>query len=249
MAPNWKKGAQRISEVKTLFKMEEEKSQPVPATEPEASSFRLISTLGLAGFFSGIVLVGAFLYTKPIIEANRAMALQQAIFKVLPGCTSFRTLELQDGQLVMLEEGAPEPKEGEEVRRIYVGYGPKDKLIGFAISGEEPGYQDLIIALFGYNPEEKVVIGFEVLESKETPGLGDKIMKDPGFRANFGSLAAEPSVTVVKKGEKKKDNEIEAITGATISSKAVGRLLEKSLVEWRPLIEEHWKEFKKVEEE
>ena len=229
--------------------MQEETKQIIPSPEPEPSSFRLVATLGLAGFFSGLVLVGAFLYTQPIIAANRARALQQAIFKVLPECTGFKTLELRGGQLVVLEEGAEEPKGGEEPRRIYAGYNEKGQLIGFAIPGEEPGYQDLVVALFGYNPREKVIIGFEVLESKETPGLGDKIMKDPGFRANFGSLAAEPSVTVVKKGEKKKDNEIEAITGATISSKAVGRLLEKSLVEWRPLIEEHWQEFKKVEEE
>lgn len=225
-----------------------EETKSIPTQETEPSSFLLISTLGLAGFFSGLVLVGAFLYTRPIIAANRAQALQQAIFKVLPGCASFRTIELRDGQLVMLEEGAPEPKEGEEVRRIYAGYNDKDKLIGFAISGEEPGYQDLIVAIYGYNPRKEVVIGFEVLESKETPGLGDKIMKDQAFLANFQSLAVEPPITVVKKGEKKNGNEIEAITGATISSKAVGRLLEKSLAEWRPLIGEYWKEYKKKED-
>ena len=228
--------------------MQEETKQIIPSPEPEPSSFRLVATLGLAGFFSGLVLVGAFLYTKPIIAANRAQALQQAIFKVLPGCASFRTLELRGGQLAMLEEGAPEPKEGEEVRRIYAGYDEKESLIGFAISGEEPGYQDLIVAIYGYNPRKKVIIGFEVLESKETPGLGDKIMKDPGFQANFRSLAVEPPVTVVKKGEKQKNNEIEAITGATISSKAVGRLLDKSLAEWLPLIGAYWKEDKKGEQ-
>ena len=45
----------------------------------------------------------------------------------------------------------------------------------------------------------------------------------------------------MKKGEKKKSNEIEAITGATISSKAVGRLLDKSMAGWRPLIEAYEK--------
>ncbi|MCB0580018.1 MAG: FMN-binding protein [Phaeodactylibacter sp.] len=227
------------------LEMEEKNIQPVMAQELETSSFRLISTLGLAGFFSGLVLVGAFLFTRPIIAANRAQALQEAIFKVLPGCASFRTIELREGRLVMVEEGAPEPREGEEVRRIYAGYNDKGKLIGFAITGEEPGYQDLIVAIFGYNPRKEVVVGFEVLESKETPGLGDKIMKDPAFLSNFRALAVEPPVKVVPKGEKKKDNEIEAITGATISSKAVGRLLEKSLIEWRPLIGEYWKEYKK----
>ncbi len=225
--------------------MEEQNKRQIPVAELEPGSFRLIATLGLAGFFSGLVLVSAFLYTQPMIQANRLQALQQAIFKVLPGCVSYQTLELRGGQLVVLEEGAPEPKEGEEVRRIYAGYDKKGKLVGFAISGEEPGYQDLIVAIFGYNPRKEIIIGFEVLESKETPGLGDKIMKDPAFKANFESLAVEPPIAVVKKGEKKSGNEIEAITGATISSKAVGRLLEKSMAEWRPLIGEYWKEFKK----
>ena len=227
--------------------MKEENKQQIPGAEAEPGSFRLIATLGLAGFFSGLVLVSAFLYTQPMIQANRQQALQQAIFKVLPGCVSYQVLELRGSHLAVMEEGAPEPKEGEEVRRIYAGYDKKDKLVGFAISGEEPGYQDLIVAIFGYNPRKEIIIGFEVLESKETPGLGDKIMKDPAFMANFESLAVEPPITVVKKGEKKNSNEIEAITGATISSKAVGRLLEKSMAEWRPLIGEYWKELKKKE--
>ncbi|MCB0560610.1 MAG: FMN-binding protein [Lewinellaceae bacterium] len=229
--------------------MQEEPSQPIPTAAPESSSFRLVATLGLAGFFSGLVLVSAFLYTQPIIAANRAKALEQAIFRVLPGCTGFQTLELREGRLVALEKEAEEPKGGEEPRRIYAGYNEQEKLIGFAIPGEEPGYQDLVVALFGYNPTEKVIIGFEVLESKETPGLGDKIMKDAAFHANFEALAVEPAITVVKKGEKKKSNEIEAITGATISSKAVGRLLDKSMAGWRPLIEAYWKDYKKQDSE
>ncbi len=228
--------------------MEAENVQLKAATEAEPGSARLIATLGLAGFFSGLVLVSAFLYTEPIIEANHLRALQQAIFKVLPGCASYQTLELRDGRLVAREEGAKKAEGDEEVRQIYAGYDAKGKLIGFAISGEEPGYQDLIVAIFGYDPRKEAVIGFEVLESKETPGLGDKIMKDPAFLANFTSLAVEPAVTVVKKGEKKKDNEIEAITGATISSKAVGRLLEKNLAEWLPPIGAYWNDFKKREE-
>ena len=229
--------------------MEEEKNQPPQTAEPETGSFRLIATLGLAGFFSGLVLVSAFLYTRPIIEANRARALQEAIFKVLPGCTGFQTLELHNGQLVVPEEGAAEAqKSGEEVRQVYAGYSEDGQLIGFAISAEEPGYQDLIVGIYGYDPGKKEIIGFEVLESKETPGLGDKIMKDPAFHANFSALSVEPAISVVKKGEKNKNNQIEAITGATISSKAVGRLLDKSMAEWRPVIDEHWKEFTKEEE-
>ena len=64
-------------------------------------------------------------------------------------------------------------------------------MIGFAIPGSEPGFQDIIGALYGYEANGQTIIGFEVLESKETPGLGDKIFKDPDFQTNFTALKVE----------------------------------------------------------
>ena len=64
--------------------------------EKEPSSFRLIFTLGFAGFLAGLIMVATYLYTKPLIEANKAAAIEKAIFKVLPHCTSFKALELKD---------------------------------------------------------------------------------------------------------------------------------------------------------
>ncbi|MDH5476124.1 MAG: hypothetical protein OEX22_10565, partial [Cyclobacteriaceae bacterium] len=68
--------------------------QPAILQEKEPSSFTLISSLGIAGFFSGLILVTVYVFTQPIIEANRAEALQKAIFKVLPNCESFVTLQM-----------------------------------------------------------------------------------------------------------------------------------------------------------
>jgi hypothetical protein len=62
--------------------------------QQEPSSFRLIATLGVAGFFSGVVLVGAFIFTQPIILANKVEALSEAVYKVLPGCVEFEPLLL-----------------------------------------------------------------------------------------------------------------------------------------------------------
>ena len=50
------------------------------------------------------------------------------------------------------------------------------------------GYQDVIRVLYGYSAEANAVIGLRVLESQETPGLGDKIETDAGFLANFERL-------------------------------------------------------------
>ena len=200
--------------------------------EKEPSSARLIISLGIAGLLSGIILVGTYLYTQPIIDQNKAEALREAIFEVLPNTDSFLTL-VPEG------EGLRETTEGEEIgdEVVYLGLDSLGSTTGFAIPGGEPGYQDIIAALYGFVPEEEMIIGFKVLESKETPGLGDKIFKDLDFQTNFTQLKVDPPVEVVKKGEKTSPNQIEAITGATISSKAIGRLLAKSVEQWQGRID------------
>ena len=138
----------------------------------EPTSFKLISTLGIAGFIAGLVLVVVYLITLPIIEANKAEALQKAIFQVLPGTTSFQTLVLKNGKLIIVEQNQSAGKvvSKTESLNVYAGFDDSDKLIGFAIPGSEPGFQDIIGGIFGYDAVEKNIIGFEVLESKETPG-------------------------------------------------------------------------------
>ena len=83
------------------------------------------------------------------------------------------------------------------------------------------------------------------MESKETPGLGDKIETDPDFLRNFerldASLAEDQSklanaIVPVKKGEKTNPWEVDGITGATISSVAIANILDGSAQYWVPRI-------------
>ena len=210
---------------------------PVAEADPEPGAVRLIGTLGVAGFLSGLLLVGVYLFTLPMIQAHKARALRDAVYQVLPGTTAFEPLVMREGRLVPYVEGQ-EGEQGQAGPAVFAGYNDAGELTGFAVSSAEPGFQDLIAGIFGYQPGEAVIVGFEVLESKETPGLGDKIMKDAAFQAQFERLAVEPQVAAVKKGEKKQSNEVEAITGATISSKAVVRLLTNGLEKWQEAMEE-----------
>lgn len=219
-------------------KQHSEISELVPEKEP--SSIRLILALGIAGLLSGIILVGTYIYTAPIIKANKEAAMKQAIFKVLPECASYNTLKLTNGLLEEKAEVADNKKEDDKEELLaYAGFNENKELIGFAIPGSEPGFQDIIGVIFGYNATSKVIIGFEVLESKETPGLGDKIFKDAEFQTNFTALAIEPEIISVKKGAKQNPNEVEAITGATISSKAIVRLLNNTMSIWQEAIEQY----------
>ena len=73
----------------------------------------------------------------------------------------------------------------------------------------------------------------EVLESRETPGLGSRIADDPGFHSQFNDLAVEPQVVLVK-GHGDKPNDVDAITGATISSTAVVKIINNADANWLP---------------
>lgn len=212
---------------------------------PEPSSFRLIFSLGAAGFLSGILLVTVFLYTKPLIEKNKTEAMQEAIFKVLPGCDSISTLSIQQGKVIVADPEAKGSNKEEELN-IYAGYSTDGKLIGFAIPAEEPGFQDIIKAIYGYDPAKGEIIGFEVLESKETPGLGDKIYKDSDFQENFRSLYVSPIIKGVKKGQKSADNEIETITGATISSKAIVNMLNRSVEDLKEIVDSYYVQLENI---
>ena len=190
------------------------------------SSLRLVMTLAIAGLVSGIAIIGIYETTLPTITANKARELREAVFKVLPGVSRMQALVYRDGRIVSV----PEPQKDEPV--VYGGYDENGDFVGYAMPGAGPGFQDTIALLYGYLPRDKQVVGMEILESRETPGLGDKIYKDEEFVAEFSALSVEPEIVAVKKGTGAQPNEVDAITGATISSKAVVRIINETHVAW-----------------
>ena len=198
------------------------------ARKPPAapSSLRLVMTLAIAGLVSGVAIIGIYETTLPTITANKARELREAVFKVLPGVTRMQALVYRDGRIVVV----PEPQKDEPV--VYGGYDEQGDFVGYAMPGAGPGFQDTIALLYGYLPGDKQVVGMEILESRETPGLGDKIYKDAAFVAEFSALSVEPEIVAVKKGTGSQANQVDAITGATISSKAVVRIINETHAAW-----------------
>ncbi len=192
----------------------------------EPSSLRLVLTLTIAGLLSGFGIVGIYELTLPTITAYKAKVLREAVFKVLPGASKMQKLSYDGGHL------RPASGEAGDEQAIYAGYDGEGGFVGYAIAGEGPGYQDTIGLLYGYKPDERLIVGMEILESRETPGLGDKIYKDADFQENFRALAVDPEIITVKKGSKSAPHEVDAITGATISSKAVVKILNTQNKQW-----------------
>ena len=194
----------------------------------------MMVTLGVAGLCSGLAIVGIFLVTQPMIERNRAEALEAAIYRVLEGAKTRVAFVIREGKLARFE--SPDnslPKE----EAVYAGYDEEGTLLGFAVPAEGPGFQDTIKLLYGYDAEKRRVVGMEVLESRETPGLGDKIIKDMKFVGNFRDLAVEPKIVAVK-GGRSPENEVDAISGATISSVAVCNIINGANSRWLERLDE-----------
>lgn len=205
---------------------------PTPTVNKEPTSARLIISMAIAGLFSGLIIIGIFLVTFDTIKENKARELKEAVFRVLPGVTQMSQLRLEDDKIV--------PYVGDpDENTLYAGFDAKGQFFGYALTGAGAGFQDTIKVIYGFQPESDMgerVVGMWILDSRETPGLGDKIYKDAEFVGNFDALSIRPTIKAVKKGTKTKNSEVDAITGATISSKAVVRIINIANDKWLPFL-------------
>lgn len=196
----------------------------------QQNSSAMIRTLTLIATISGLLVVLVVELTRPLIAENQRIAIEQAIFQVLPEAEQWREYRLDNDKLVSAEESP-------EGMAIYAGFDQHGKLTGIATEAVAQGYADTIRLLYGYNPICECVTGIKILKSSETPGLGDKIFTDLAFIANFKALVArlngdqsalENAIVSVKHGHKTERWQIDSISGATVSSRAVARALDSS---------------------
>jgi electron transport complex protein RnfG len=190
------------------------------------------------GLLCGLLIVLAYQYTLPIIQANQLAAREAAVLDVLPGARTSRTFRLQeDGRF------AAAPSDATEGHLVFAGYREDGSLVGVAIEGAGMGYQDTVRLLYGFDPAQQAIIGVKVMESRETPGLGTRVETDEAYLANFVALdvALDPSgaalahpIEAVKPGTKTQPWQVDTITGATITSKAVADILREGSAWWMP---------------
>ena len=217
-------------------------------TGKEASGLSMILTMGIIGLISAILIVSAYQATSEPIKRNKAAFLEQAIFEVLPGTTRKITFGVSGGVLRPVIDD--EPRE----YSYYAGYNTAGKLTGIAIEAAGAGFADTLRILYGYAPDCHCIVGMKVLESRETPGLGDKIETDPAFRSNFEALELQLDegkaqilhpIVLVKPRQKTDPWQIEAISGATISSRAIADMLTANTARSIPFVEQNLEIFSK----
>lgn len=199
------------------------------------------------GLICAVIIVSVFQFTLPVIKQNKLELLQEALYQIFPDAVEFRRYQYNNTEKHFIRSN-----EDNEENVVYALYDSKHHLLGTAIRAKGMGYQDLIEMLYGYHAEQQVIQGYQILSTRETPGLGSKIETDKSFRKNFSKLdvALDSSgdqllhpVEVVKPGNKTHDWQIDTITGATISSRALGNMVADSAARWIPKINARLKDF------
>ncbi|TWT79039.1 Electron transport complex protein RnfG [Planctomycetes bacterium CA13] len=217
------------------------------APEGDSSAGKIYGVVLSVGVVCSLLIVSTYEFTKPIIQRNKIAARELAILDVIPAAVSSEAYLLDEasGEFQAAGEGV------EDANLVFAGYNAEGELVGLALGARGMGYQDYIQVLYGYSPQQQAIVGMSVLESRETPGLGDRIQTDANFTANFekldvtveGDKLAHP-IEFVKPGEKSEPWQIDGISGATISSRATADMLHESTGEWIPKVHKRTNDFR-----
>ena len=205
---------------------------PAVETGHQTPASKLLITLALVGAVSGALVVSVYKLTLPAVQRYAGQRVELAIREVLKAPARWDTLYLVNGALVAT---APEGVDRGELPKAYVGHDQNGKRLGVAVTAQEPGFQEELSLMIGFDPASGGLTGITVLDQKETPGLGDKIETDSGFGGQFEGRV--PPLRGVKGKSPADRSEVQTITGATISSRAVIRIVNHAVARWAPLVE------------
>lgn len=186
-------------------------------------SFYLVIVLTVTAAVSGGILAYFDTFTSGRIAAYQKNKQIKAVQLVLPGSAS--------SELKIIED-----------QEFFIGKDESGKIVGVAFVASGIGFQSTIKILVGMDPTMQTILAMKVMEQAETPGLGTKIADDPTNKTNpdwfvkqFQNLNVTNGITYIKGQKPTKPGEIQAITGATVSSKAVVDLLNAGIVKSREI--------------
>lgn len=178
----------------------------------------LISMLA-ASLVSALMLAAINAVSKETILKNQERNFKVAVLNALN--ISFdvgNTEEVFKNKIVRKDTGE---------RVLYLS----DKTAAFEV--EDSGFWGPVSLIVGVDTEAMTIIGLEIVEEEETPGLGARIT-ETAFRDQFRGKSLDKPIIVKIKGESPGANDVEAVTGASISSKAVEKIVNEAS---RPFLE------------
>ena len=176
---------------------------------------RITSVLTLVCLICALLLSVVYGLTNKKIAINKARRIQEALATLAPEAAKIEKIIIE-----------------EEI--IYKLFDQEENLIGYGFVASGQGYQGKIKMLVVSDKSLEYLKGIEVVESLETPGLGAKI-QEASFKNQFKDLKVTEALVCVK-DEVTGKGQIKAITGATVSSRAVVNILNTGIKEIRKLI-------------
>ncbi len=190
----------------------------------------LVLTLAL---IFGISLAGVQAVLGPKIEANKIKETMEKVPEVVLGLDAAQKLaasgETLDIQSRVIEVNKKNKK---KFYTVYEARFQDNTIAGWVAKAGGQGYADKIELLVGIDATAENITGLFILDQKETPGLGNKI-SDIEWRSQFMDKPATTPLVVVKDKSQGPSN-IDAISGATISSRSVCGIINQTVSDIRP---------------
>lgn len=173
-------------------------------------TIKLTVRLFLITAIAGFVLAFANSFTSPVIKERERLQYEEALREVFADADKFETLE--DGKLNSIKTKIKNIEKVEIAKK-------SDKTVGYVFKTlGKNGYGGDISMLMAINNENQIIVGFKVLKHSETPGLGSRVTTDEYAKSVIGNTVKEH---LVKNLNPEAYNDIQAITGTTISVNAV----------------------------
>ncbi|OHB58826.1 MAG: hypothetical protein A2173_03885 [Planctomycetes bacterium RBG_13_44_8b] len=183
----------------------------------------------VSSFFFGLLLALANTAWSGKIEQNKIDKLNGLMGSLIADASKFE-LVLKDAQV---NTGKGKITKSD----IYRATTSDGNTAGFCFRAEGAGFADKIELVIAVDSAFNKIMGYSVLASNETPGFGDRITGDY-FRRQFMG-APVGTLNLLKKGDDTKvDNDIIAISGATVSSTAVVNIFNNFLEQIRRQVSE-----------
>jgi len=153
---------------------------------------------------------------------------------IVLGVLGLDTARSSDETLTRYELGVTERSLGG--RTVYEGRGPDGEITGYAFEVSGPGFWGPIRAMAAVDKNGSRLLGVDFYRHTETPGLGAR-MTEPWFRGQFAGLPLTRTTgaffRLVPPGTGEAPGDLDAITGATQTSMAIERFLNRELADVR----------------
>ncbi|MDP3730382.1 MAG: FMN-binding protein [Candidatus Omnitrophota bacterium] len=188
------------------------------------SALRVIIFVLIMGTVSGGLLVGVNSFTEPLVLMNEELKLKSSVLDVLGiPCEKSETIAIFDSRVKAL------------VKDKYTFYIASDQSVAFEFHG--PGLWGPISGIVCLEKDLKTIRNIKITHQEETPGLGGRIA-ERSYLKQFNGKLIFPKLIFMPEGRAAGANEVDAITGATGSSRAFEKLINENAQKYLSALKE-----------